>query len=962
MKNMVLGAHSNYVGLVVFSCMALFLIVWYMITVHTRRSRTIKGASTAIGELQQIQENLEESQKTLRLAMERSKLKFWQYYPEKHMSIQSEGVRKQFGTPEYMENYPKSFLTYNFLHPDDVQSFLDIHKKIDKGAKEAECEIRLKNGNTYRWEHVRYTSIYDAEGKRVKVVGMSDNLDAFKELEERFMIAMAQVGIATWTYDMRSREITENCNADRTYGANRITKNIPDSAIEAGIVHPDDKAAFLDLYGRLFKGEKSVSAIIRFKKMEEDEYWWSKISYTVVQDKNGDYIKAFGTSVDVTEQEAIKCRYEEESARRSAQEEEALATACFNITRNRLSEYVSNHLGDTEVKSNMKAAEAVACICKQIPEESDRKRIQEMGSIKALRSAYEKGERKLSIEYQRKMPTGEKRWLLTRLNMMEQPDTGDVIAFFYTYDINEQVQNREILESVFEEEIEVVSCICISTRELRYVKRENGKRVLKPLADCKVVKQTQDSDDYLQVVEEDRERFEQEYQIESVQKQLENEDVVTLYFRSLEQDREIRRKKLRIFYLATNPDTLVLVRNDITDYYEEEQRQKQELEQALRDAQQASAAKSDFLSRMSHEIRTPMNAIIGLSDIAVNETTEEHIRNYLEKIHSSGDYLLGLINDILDMSKIESEKIELYPEPFTTKECIDNIVTILRPQMQKKNIAFHFATKGLTESGIWVDKLRFQQILLNLISNSVKFCKENGTIIVVAEEIAHSETTVTGRYTLTDNGIGMSEEFLERAFEPFSQEKLESAKQYAGTGLGLAIVKNLVTLMGGTIQVSSKLGQGTKFVIELESKFATPEDFHVEKEQQKTYDFQGKRILLAEDNAINREIVKNILGKQGILVDEAVDGQEAVEQFQKKGNGYYQAILMDIRMPIMDGLEATAAIRSLSQADALVIPIIALTANAFKEDMRESMRAGMNEHLAKPIEPAQLYDILSKYL
>lgn len=394
--------------------------------------------------------------------------------------------------------------------------------------------------------------------------------------------------------------------------------------------------------------------------------------------------------------------------------------------------------------------------------------------------------------------------------------------------------------------------------------------------------------------------------------------------------------------------------------YNEINRKNQELENVAQKAESAAHAKSEFLSRMSHDIRTPMNAIIGLTHLAQEEEDLQVVREYLHNIDTSSDFLLGLINDILDMSKIENGELTLKEDAYTREEFMNSINTVIKPLMDKREIQFVFRMEENVEC-IRVDRLRYNQIFFNLLSNAAKFTPKGGTVEFTTEGLPVRDGKVGIRFHIKDNGIGMSPEFLPHLYDPFSQERAKGGEDVKGTGLGLPIVKSLVDIMGGTISVQSELGKGTEFIVELYVPVAEAE---TEKPVSEigTENLKDARILLVEDNDINIYVAQLILEKAGCLVEIAKDGKEAVEHFKESGINYYHAILMDVRMPIMNGIDATKAIRALNREDAATIPIIAMTADAFDEERKKTLEAGMNYHLSKPINPRLLYKILSEFL
>lgn len=378
----------------------------------------------------------------------------------------------------------------------------------------------------------------------------------------------------------------------------------------------------------------------------------------------------------------------------------------------------------------------------------------------------------------------------------------------------------------------------------------------------------------------------------------------------------------------------------------------------------ASKAKSEFLSRMSHEIRTPMNAIIGMTNIALGFVDDnQNVKDCLEKIDTSTKYLLSLINDILDMSRIESGKMTVCKEAFQLDNLVKELETLIRPQTEEKKLKLEIV-KDFTNSNLIGDELRLNQVLINLTGNALKFTPIGGTITVKIEQISHEEEAAAIRFAVKDTGIGINKENLSRIFQAFEQEETTTAHRYGGTGLGLAISSNLVRLMGGHLAVDSIEGKGSEFYFTIQFPLSKEKVVANENavEEKENYDFSGKRVLLVEDNDLNLEIAETILDMVGCKVESAKNGQEAVDKFLETPVNYYDVILMDIRMPILDGFEATKIIRTAEKEDARTVPIIALSANAFDEDTKKSIDAGMNGHLAKPIDIKHLYKVLNKVL
>ena len=466
--------------------------------------------------------------------------------------------------------------------------------------------------------------------------------------------------------------------------------------------------------------------------------------------------------------------------------------------------------------------------------------------------------------------------------------------------------------------------------------------------------------------EKDREAAEGFMSLESLREQFRTEDKLSVRLHINVANAEY----LTYNFIVTQRENgeasyMVVGGQDVTTMYYQEEQDKRKLQEALTTAERASRAKTDFLFNMSHDLRTPMNAIIGYTELAQREgVSEEDMHVYFTKIDSSSKHLLSLINDILEMSRVESGKMTLEPVEMDITEVIRESGELFSSQMKEKGIAFTAEAKDIRSPWVLCDKNRLDRVILNLISNAYKFTPEGGEVSVTLCQIGETEETASFELRVKDSGIGMSKEFSEKLFTPFERERTSTVSGIQGTGLGLSITRSIMDLMGGTIAVDTEQGRGTEFTVNVTFPKA---ETHREEEPENTdeskpFDFSGISVLLVEDNEINREIASMILSQEGFVIDTAENGRIAVDKVEENDPGHYDLILMDVQMPVMDGYTATRTIRALGDPERARVPIVAMTANAFKEDVDAANEAGMDGHIAKPLDVHKMMSEIRRVL
>ncbi len=917
------------------------------------------------------------------------------------------------------------------------------------------------------------------------------------EAEQLIDVALKNTSVSIWEYDFKRRCIIQYQNSSEMHGFKQVIQNVPESLVESGFVHPESVADFYEMYDKLYQGEAFAEGVFKVQTSDRKGYWYEHIRYTNSFDGEGNPYRAIGMSTDETAHQEALAKYsrELEKERGFITEENLIVHATFDLTTGETLEY-SYPDGTAVPEKDRKAFTYGPDNAELLIDEKERANFLELNNIDKLLIHFSEGENEFRQEYRRKLPDGSVNWIRSTIRLLKDPHNGHILLFEYWYNIESEKMLELMYHSIATDNYDYVASIDGKTKQFNALPKEELSYHMPP-------RSGEDADEIARnlfnecVLPEDREKAIQNSLVENIRKNLENQTRFVFTYRMTRPDGSIRYKKITQYYIDVQREIIVVMREDITDLMQDENEKKQVMFEALEAANQASYAKSQFLSRVSHELRTPLNAIIGFMNLAKDAESDKVI-TYLNNSDAAAKQLLSVINDVLDMSSIEAGKLKIANSLFHFKRFIRNLTDLFEPQFMQKGLDYE--TKILTPIEEWLvgDQLRVNQILFNLLNNALKFTENGKVSLQIRQRSSRRSNQVIIRFEVSDTGCGMSEEMQKRLFHAFEQESAVTAQRYGGNGLGLSIVGNLVNMMDGVINVKSRQNEGSVFTVDLpftkgnaEMKLETlegVEHIHVlvaddvasereymssvlsrlsvrhtcvesnddviaelargEKEKDKynvciidwkmpdnnglditrhireqygqelvilivsAYDhyqadesvkavganmfvaksmFQSAvfdlftmmtngsfshpksvpikadlsemQILLAEDNEINRMMMENTLEKRfGITCVSAVDGRDAFEKFLASEKGGFDVILMDIQMPNMDGYEATRQIRASSHPDAFTIPIIAVTANAFSEDVTKSLAAGMNDHISKPLDVDTLGAVLNKIL
>lgn len=989
----------------------------------------------------------------------------------------------------------------NCIHPDErAEVEKELFCQLDQ-AGEYTLEYRMKKKNgSYIWVHELGRKIV-TEDDRPAVIAVCFDVSELKEARDEVLRLHNNIPGAVFRcrFDENLSVIDANQGLYEFLGYTKEEFAAMGNKMSA-VIFPDELAEILQGLTEQLKHGNTIKNEHRLICKDGTIKWISIKAQLLIEGEEQYFYCVF---VEVTEekllQERIKELYEKELiyfAELSSAEGNIQGT--LNVTQGRLESYVSN--SDVAVASiGMSYDTVIENLAMSAVDPQYGQKLRDSLSREKIFEDFTNLKTDYEFEFLRKSNTGGVFWERTRIRTCQNPGSGDILLFFYTADITEQKLQERLLNRIAKLDYDIITSIDILRGNYKLIACDQSATPAIPMeGDFQLEIRSAAG----QAMEPDAlEKFMKKLDFECIRKELETKESYTFII-ELRGKQGYRVKRFQFFYISKGLNRVCMTRTDVTDVVQKDQRQKEELAAALVAAKQANAAKSDFLSRMSHEIRTPMNAIIGMSTIAARSIgNDEQVEDCISKIGISSRFLLSLINDILDMSRIESGKMLLKNEKIPVEEFLNGINSICFDQAIAKGIDYECIIDPVMDDYYIGDAMKLQQVLLNILSNAIKFTNE-GKVTFSASQRKKGKNDALLRFIVNDTGVGMEEDFIPHIFEPFSQESTGTTSLFGGTGLGLAISKNIVDMMDGKITVRSIKGIGTEFMVDVklgiteeeklrhnqkkqeynfshlktlvvdddvavcESAVATLREMGVkaewvdsgrkavervrglwdsgkyydmilidwkmpemdgietarqiraivgpevtiiivtaydwisieheaklagvnllmskpmfksslvsafsralgekeelaQREEPSDYDFTGKRVLLVEDNLINTEVAVMLLETKGFEVETADNGLRALEMFSKSEEGYYHAILMDIRMPLMDGLTAALNIRHLSNPDARTIPIIAMTANAFDDDIEKSKAAGMNAHLAKPIEPNRMYQTLYDFI
>ena len=892
-------------------------------------------------------------------------------------------AKEMFNIPEKTTEGIDEILQH-CLHPDDSWCVSYLTKRLMAGAEIATCKCRFYpiGSRECIWIKIRVRPVPKTSGKILLYISLTDitaeqrNAQALAESQRAYREVADGAGLMVWHYDMVNNtvEFLNDANTMKLYMPAQVPRKLYGGPKEfLQFIQPECWQDLCRLHENLRLG-KSGSCDIQYISEPGQPPHWARIIYTLPSGVSHP-TDAYGIGINITAEKLREEQYNNEIRMlHTAVKTNLLAKAHFDLTEDKLLDYIRHSPNALHLHVGCEYEFFYEQLLGSILSQEEQIMVAEKLDMGNLLYVCAQNNSTFSLEYKRHCEDLSPIMVECTVSLFTNKN-GHAECFICFYDVTNKFINYTIADKLNELGYNRAALINNLTGTMTFYSKNTG-----------VVENTPE-----QPLFYDQKLLENLYQAMPDKEEAQalyqklNLDAITAYLDEQEQEgmfdfafdfwegpeKKYARNRMQACYLDSSRTSVFVIQSDITKQYQKEREQLQKLEEAMAMADKANTSKSMFLAGVSHDMRTPLNGILSFTDFALKTESQSQQKYYLTKIRQSGELLLSLINDTLNLTRIESGKVTVKPEWVNTKAMLDTIIAGVSMSAQERHLSLNIHREPNVPPYIFMDKLKLQEVLLNILSNAVKFTKPGGSVTLDISVIPPQQQTPQElaavqsvqhkwiRMVIQDTGIGMSQEFLPHLFDAFAQEESREVANPNGTGLGLAIAKKYMDMMGGSIQVHSKLNQGTTFelhlMVEEAEEKACPHSSGIS-----NCHFGHLHILLAEDNALNQEIAQMLLTSKGAVLDIASNGQEAVDRFEASKPGCYQLILMDIRMPVMNGYKAAEKIRHSQHPDGADIPIVAMTADAYEDDIKHCMAVGMNGHISKPINPDKLYSEIAK--
>lgn len=896
----------------------------------------------------------------LKTILEHTNVFCWEYHP-----ASDQGAMNFMDSGQQLyDNFTKLLIDFFNIAPDSQEDFIALHDALRQGANDISASIKVfgKNGDE-EWKNIHYTLVPAKNGEPA-AIGTSENISEIKEFNDRLSFAIAQAGLYVFYYDVASHTLKFTNVPPKNTLPKTVFHHVPESFLENTFIHPLDYEKFKNIFQRIEKKKDLlVKEELRFKNFTTNQYIWYQLNFITILDSENNPKSVLGTACNIQHQKHIEDTYRHEFKLFDIGENDTLLLNCIHsFSENKIID-IKSKIDDLK-ESGITLEELKNKIISHCPDPEEKKLLTHIFDPQTIFDFSNNPKLLHDIYFTFKQNNNDSFIVALKIILLRNPNTMDMYIKIKIEDRTIDYIRRAYIDKLSDHKYDFVIRVNYNTGTYQHY---FGNK-LQDTMDRLPLSGSYYHDVYTFaksfVIEEERQTYLDTTKLQNVLSRLQKEGEFSFVYRTVAKDNKIRYNRTHFFMFDEQTQTFCAGSVDITNSYKIEQENDTMLHKSLQITQEALKSKSTFLASLSHDIRTPMNAIIGMVNLALDEPdNQKQTLESLNIIKSSSENLLSLINNFLEINRLESGTVAQHNEPFHLMDICADIASTFKGIVIKKNQHLEYENINIFNDHVFGDANNLRRILTNLLGNAVKFTPNKGTIFF---RLYQSENTSPelGLYKIEieDTGIGIAKEDLATIFEPYKRENTDTIKHIEGTGLGLAIVKTLVEMQGGSITVESEKGKGTKFILRLEYKLTDRETLkHADSPVNFTdINLKGKRILLVEDHPVNRLVATRLLEKMGAAIIPAENGKVAFEKYMQSKDGDIDFIFMDVQMPVMNGFEATKAIRHAKKPSCKNIPIIAMTANAFNEDVQKCLNAGMNAHIAKPISLENISNTLKK--
>ncbi len=893
----------------------------------------------------------------LNVALAHSNLIYFDYNLKTGLVHTSEYAQESLLLGDNLENFPDNEQVKRVIYPECFDLYKSSFEAVKSGFKDYVNfeSMSLFGDKEYRWRDIKMSAIYDNEGHRNKIIITGSDLDRYKKLEARLQTILANNHIGSWEFDIEHDLILMNGEPS---SINLFSVNEIPLEESFKVVNKEDLPLYKKMFQDIKDGFERSSAEYRANKSGES-YEWYHSEITVLKKEKGISSMAIGSSRKITKLKLAEKKYNDDMNFLRLRNESHLIYCLMNLSTNEIITFSSTNNKLHEFGQDNLIAKFYSTLSSQKDIDNIRENF-----TKDLMENFRKGINTTNKTF-RLVLINKLTYLKLTMKVIENPETLDLMCFISGEDVDIEVKTQQMLQISADQNYELFTRMDFANDEL--IARANKDSIFNFDDNVSILTIKEGLDRFIKTLNVTQDRMDNLEQY--FNERLKSNNPFYTVFTVKDKDGIEYIKRSKVFYIDKERRVFGEFWDDITEIQRENEFNNKQLADALELAQSANNAKTTFLSSMSHDIRTPLNAIIGMNNLALDDiNNKEQVEESLKIIKDSSAHLMSLINDILDLSRIENNKIAFNILPYNAYDILNEIANRMKGLLLNKNQQL-VTDFEIHDASIMVDKAMSCRIIENIINNSSKFSDLNTSIYLTVRDFK----SINDKYskwiiTIRDEGVGMNQEELDNVFNPFYRSSFSIINNIEGTGLGLAIVKKNLAEVGGKIRMESVTGVGTKTIIETPIRMQSEKDKRVQSTILKVTEItngdllSGKKVLLVEDNKVNMLLASKILDKFNIVCTKEYNGKDALERFKNSPPGSFDCILTDIMMPVMDGLKMAKEIRAIDTEEAKIIPIIAMTANAFFNDVRDCLASGMNAHLAKPIDIDELKIILLKYI